>query len=118
MHETAKELDLPIGGESRYQPIPRERKPSRFAEQTATTDVDAVADFLEDGENPDEEILLGMSEIEILPVPKVDDEAEARSRKGVKKVKIKEKKPNVRELLDEADDLTFDDPGADDDNIE
>jgi len=118
VHETAKELDLPIGGESRYQPIPRERKPSRFAEQAATSDVDAVADFLEDGENPDEEILLGMSEIEILPVPKVDDEAEARSRKGVKKVKIKEKKPNVRELLDEADDLTFDDPGADDDNIE
>ncbi|HWR30127.1 MAG TPA: DNA-directed RNA polymerase subunit beta [Negativicutes bacterium] len=117
VHETAKELDLPIGGESRYQPVPRERKPSRFSEQPASTDVDAVADFLEE-EGPDDEILLGMSEIEILPVPKVEDEVDAHARKSVKKVKTKEKKPNVRELLDEVDDLTFDDPGADDDNIE
>ncbi len=118
VHETAKELDLPLGGESRYQPMPRERKPSRFAEQPVVADVDAVADFLEDEETPDEEILLGMSEIEILPVPKVEDDVESRVRKSVKKVKAKEKKPNVRELLDEADDLDFEDPGSDDDSIE
>ena len=118
VHETAKELDLPIGGESRYQPLPRERKPSRFAEQATSTSVDAVADFLEDEEPSDEEILLGMSEIDIMPVPKVEEEAEARSRKNVKKVKTKEKKPNVRELLDEAEDLEIDEPVADDDNIE
>ena len=117
VHETAKELDLPLAGESRYQPMPRERKPSRFAEQPETTDVDAVADFLDEAELPEEE-LIGMSEIEILPVPKVDDEAESRSRKSVKKVKAKEKKLNVRELLDEAEDLDLDDPGSDDDNIE
>ena len=78
---------------------------------------DYVADFLDEEELPEEE-LIGMSEIEILPVPKVDDEAESRSRKSVKKVKAKEKKLNVRELLDEAEDLDLDDPGSDDDNIE
>jgi len=62
---------------------------------------------------------MGMSEIEILPAPKVEDESESRPRKSVKKVKAaKEKKLNVRELLDEAEDLDFDDPGSDDDNIE
>ena len=59
-----------------------------------------------------------MSEIEILPVPKVEDDVESRARKSAKKVKAKEKKPNVRELLDEADDLDFEDPGSDDDSIE
>ncbi len=119
VHETAKELDLPLAGESRYQPIPRERKPSRFADQPETTDVDAVADFLDEEELPEEEALMGMSEIEILPAPKVEDESESRPRKSVKKVKAaKEKKLNVRELLDEAEDLDFDDPGSDDDNIE
>jgi hypothetical protein len=80
--------------------------------------VDEVADFLEEGEEIEEDALLGMSEIDILPPPKVDDELEARSRKSVKKVKTKEKKPNVRELLDEADDLDLGDPGADDDSVE
>jgi len=118
VHETAKELDLPLGGESRYQPLPRERKPSRFSEQPAATGVDAIADFLEDEGVPDDEILLGMTEIDIMPAPKVEDEVESRSRKSAKKVKTKEKKPNVRELLNEADDVNLDDPGADDDNIE
>jgi DNA-directed RNA polymerase subunit beta len=118
VHETAKELDLPIGGESRYQPVPRERKPSRFSEKAISASVDEVADFLEEGEEIEAEALLGMSEIEIPPPPKVDDEVEARSRKSVKKVKTKEKKPNVRELLDEAVDLDHGDPGTDDDGVE
>ena len=118
VHETAKELDLPLAGESRYQPVPRERKPARFADQPETTDIDAVADFLDDEEMPEEEELIGMSEIEIAPIAKVEDETESRSRKSGKKAKIKEKKLNVRELLDEAEDLDFDSPGSDDDSIE
>ncbi|NMC32838.1 MAG: DNA-directed RNA polymerase subunit beta [Veillonellaceae bacterium] len=117
VHETAKELDLPLAGESRYQPVPRERKPSRFADQPEAADIDAVADFLDDGEIPEEE-LTGMSEIEIVPVAKAEEETESRSRKSGKKAKIKEKKLNVRELLDEAEDLDFDEPGSDDDSIE
>ena len=123
VHETAKELDLPIGGESRYQPVPRERKPSRFNEKSVEPNVDAVKDFLEDEEEADEDILIGMSEIDLLPSPKVEDDAEQRARKSVKKVKAKEKKINVRDLLDEVDDLDLDSPGlndldADDDIIE
>ena len=117
MHETAKELDLPIG-ESRYQPVPRERKPSRFVEKADGTEVDSVADFLEDGDMVDEEPLIGMSEIEISPQVKVDDEIESRARKSVKKSKTKEKKPNARALLEEADELDLDDPGMDDDTLE
>ena len=64
-----------------------------------------------------------MSEIDLLPSPKVEDDAEQRARKSVKKVKAKEKKINVRDLLDEVDDLDLDSPGlndldADDDIIE
>jgi len=113
VHETAKELDLPIGGESRYQPVPRERKPSRFNEKSAETNVDAVKDFLEDEEEADEDILTGMSEIDLSASPKVEDDAEQRARKSVKKVKAKEKKINVRDLLDEVDDLDLDAPSLD-----
>jgi len=112
VHETAKELDLPIG-ESRYQPLPRERKPSRFVEKASEVDIDSVADFLEDGDVVDEEPLIDMSEIEIIPPAKVDDEVELRARKGVKKSKTKEKKPSARALLEEADELDLDDPGLD-----
>ena len=62
--------------------------------------------------------MTGMSEIEIVPVAKAEEETESRSRKSGKKAKIKEKKLNVRELLDEAEDLDFDSPGSDDDSIE
>ena len=113
VHETAKELDLPIGGESRYQPVPRERKPSRFNEKSAETSVDAVKDFLEDEEEADDDILTGMSEIDLASSPKVEDDAEQRARKSVKKVKAKEKKINVRDLLDEVDDLDLDAPSLD-----
>ena len=113
VHETAKELDLALVGESRYQPLPRERKPARFVEKSATQDVDEVSDFLEDEEEPEEEVLLGMSEVELIPTAKVEDDAELRPRKSVKKVKAKEKKTNLRELLDEAEDLDLDSPTMD-----
>ena len=123
VHEMAKELDLPIGGESRYQPVPRERKPSRFSEKAAEANVDEVADFLEDEEAVEADVLNGMSEIDILPPTKVDDDAEARARKSVKKVKTKEKKVTVRDLLEEVDELDLDAPDlgatdSDDDVIE
>lgn len=117
VHETAKELDLPIG-ESRYQPVPRERKAPRFAEKTNDADVDAVADFLEDGESVEDEPLMGMTEFEIAPQVKVDDEVDLRARKGVKKAKTKEKRINPRALLEEVDDLDLDDPGQDDDSLD
>ena len=117
VHETAKELDLPIG-ESRYQPVPRERKTPRFAEKTNDADVDAVADFLEDGESVEDEPLMGMTEFEITPQVKVEDEVDLRARKGVKKAKTKEKKINPRALLEEVDDLDLDDPGQDDDSLD
>ena len=88
VHETAKELDLPIG-ESRYQPVPRERKAPRFADKVGEADSDSVADFLDEGEPIEDEPLIGMTEIDIIPPAKVDDEVESRARKGVKKAKTK-----------------------------
>ena len=53
-------------------------------------------------------MLLGMSEVDLISTTKVEDETEMRPRKNVKKVKAKEKKINVRELLNEVDDLDLD----------
>ena len=106
VQETAKELELPIGIEPRYQPVPRERRPSRFTEKSAAG-ADEVADFLDDDLDAEleDEPLIDMADVEIVPLEKVEEEKDLRARKSSKKVKAKTKKVNVRDLLNEAEEM-------------
>jgi DNA-directed RNA polymerase subunit beta len=100
IHETAKELELSIGGEEGGRPLPHERKMSDF-EADMVDELEASDDI-----EPIEEELDIIAEIgEMAATPRDgDDDFELPLRKGAsKKVKEKEKKVDPREYLDELD---------------
>ena len=105
INETAKELELNLGENSR-PPVPHERKAPAF-----TPD---ITDELESGDDiePLEEELDIIAEIgemdgerfDIIPPPEDDDEVDIAAKKSGKKMKDKVKKVSPREYLEDIDD--------------
>lgn len=97
IHETAKELELSIGGEEGERPLPHERKTADF-EPDVVDELEASDDI-----EPIEEELDIIAEIgEMQPAAPRDDEDFGLAPKGAKKLK-KDKKVNPRDYLDELD---------------
>jgi len=96
IHETAKELELSIGGEDGGRPLPHERKPADF-EPDVVDELEASDDI-----EPIEEELDIIAEIgEMQPAATRDDDF-GLAPKGAKKLK-QDKKVNPRDYLDELD---------------
>lgn len=107
IHETAKELELTLGGEEDRRAVPHERKAVPF-----------IADIIDDGENADDsdpleeelDIIAELGDIDPsrfggVPIhPVEDDDFGTPARKNAKKIKDKEKKLNPRDFLEELDD--------------
>ncbi|MCX7781366.1 MAG: DNA-directed RNA polymerase subunit beta [Negativicutes bacterium] len=106
IHETAKELELSLGGEEGPRHSPHERKIADF-EPDVVDELEASDDI----EPIEEELDIiaeigGMSEEKFdVPVsPEIDDDFDAPLRKSVKRGKPKEKKANPRQYLEDLDD--------------
>lgn len=107
VHETAKELELSIGGEE-AQASPHERKQSDF-EPDIVDELEANDDI-----EPMEEELDIIAEIGDMGGDKFDisvddddDDFETELSKSSKKIKLKDKKPNSREFIEDIDDDDF-----------
>ncbi|MPM38690.1 DNA-directed RNA polymerase subunit beta [bioreactor metagenome] len=107
VHETAKELELNIGGEE-VQVSPVERKQADF-EPDMVDELEANDDI-----EPMEEELDIIAEIgdmggDKFEIPATDDEEgfEAELRKNPKKAKLKEKKLNPRDFMEDIEDDDF-----------
>jgi len=102
IHETAKELELSIGGEEGERPLPHERKIADF--ETDIVDELEASDDIE----PIEEELDIIAEIgemspDQVPGRELEEDFSSPLRKGVKKAIKKDKKVDPREFLDELD---------------
>ncbi|HMM23182.1 MAG TPA: DNA-directed RNA polymerase subunit beta [Selenomonadales bacterium] len=101
IHETAKELELSIGGEDGDRPLPHERKVADF-EPDVVDELEASDDI-----EPIEEELDIIAEIgEMQPAAPRDDDDFGLAAKGDKKLK-KDKKVNPRDYLDDELDEDF-----------
>lgn len=102
IHETAKELELSIGGEEGERPLPHERKIADF-EADMVDELEASDDI-----EPIEEELDIIAEIGEMTQDQVStrelvDDFSSPLRKGVKKALKKDKKVDPREYLEEVD---------------
>ncbi|MDR3564705.1 MAG: DNA-directed RNA polymerase subunit beta [Negativicutes bacterium] len=99
IHETAKELELSIGGEEGERPLPHERKIADFEadlvdELEASDDIEPIEEELD--------IIAEIGEMSPDQVPPRDVEDDF-ARKGVKKAVKKDKKVDPREYIEELD---------------
>jgi DNA-directed RNA polymerase subunit beta len=104
IHETAKELELNLGSEEGSRHTPNERKMADF-EGDVVDELEASDDIEPLEEELDIIAEIGEMGTGDIPGPLGDDEEDADMplRKGPKKAKTKEKKPNPRQYLDELD---------------
>lgn len=104
IHETAKELELNLGGEEVARHTPQERKiadfePDMVDELEASDDIEPLEEELD--------IIAEIGELGADDMPAAaagDEDFEASLNRGPKKAKLKEKKTNPRQFLDELDD--------------
>lgn len=105
IHETAKELELSLGGEENRHTSPHERKQADF-EPDVVDELEANDDIAPVEEELDIIAEIGELDSDKLTAadPEKDDAAELSDHAFSKKLKTKDKKLNPREFLDEIDD--------------
>ena len=102
IHETAKELELSIGGDAMERPLPQERKVADF-EPDLVDELEAGDDLEPIEEELDIIAEIGEMQQGSLEPRELDDDFASSLRKGVKKIKKVDKKVNPREYIDELD---------------